>query len=83
MMARSTRFIEVPSVLRPGNVRTFPGVTFDINGLEDVSPSFINPLKKKPSEVTFDVGLHGKLANDGEELGCATQKSSKGSGSEA
>lgn len=78
--AKSTRFIESPRVFSPGNARTSAGVTIDPKML-DVFPSLPNPPKKKSSEVTAEVGLHGKPLTDMEAFRSATQKSCNGSGS--
>lgn len=78
--AKSTRFIAIPRVFSPGNVRTFAGVREDAKMLL-VLPSLVKPSKKKSSKVTSDAGLQGKPLTDIEALMFATQKSCKGSGS--
>ena len=78
--AKSTLFIAIPRVFSPGNEETFAWVTIDPKTL-DVFPSFMNPLKKKSSEVTSETGLHGKPLTDIVAFRSATQKSCNGSGS--
>jgi hypothetical protein len=48
-----------PSVLSPGNASTLPGVTAAPFGLSVLAPPAC-AAKKKSSDTTDDVGLHGK-----------------------
>jgi len=79
-MAKSTRLIELPRVLSPGNVRTLATVALEPK-MFVVFPSLLNPSKKKSSELTFDAGLQRKPLTDVEALKSATQKSCNESGS--
>jgi hypothetical protein len=79
--AKSTRLIEIPRILSPGNTRTLPDVTFEPK-MHVVSLSLLSPSKKKKSsEVTFDVGLQEKSLTDVDALKLAMQKSCNESGS--
>nr|CAD1818496.1 unnamed protein product [Ananas comosus var. bracteatus] len=80
--AKSTRFIDNPSVFNPGKLSTLAGVMLDPNMLL-VLPATDIAEEKKSSGTTVVFRLHGKPFTTTGECKSATQKSWRGSASAA
>ena len=81
--AKSTRFMDTPSVFTPGHSDTSSSVTLEPFGFASGSPPVAILVEKRNSSPAADGGRHGWPFTDGVPLRSATQKSWRGSGSAA